>query len=351
MVEDASDGQRVSRRRFLAGAGAAAVGGLAGCAGGVGGGGSGLDEIRVAYMPIYPDMQYFVMQEEGYFEELGVSVDGTVFSDGPSIVQASATGDFDVMMFGIVPAMIVVDKGIPAKIAAANIENAMQILATDEFAGMYDEHGADAFAEFEERKGRKFAFGTYPPGSVPDILLRYWLESELDLTPGEDVEITALGGAGPVRQALLSEQVDGTSIMEPIPTIAAENGAPYRSIAWAGDFMPGQPAAVTLMHDRLRSENREVAREFVRRHRQATRFTESDPDTAARHASTVIGPDALPVETARKAMDSKASAFVSDPHVIADGAEVFSEYAAREGKTSEALSNEALFDFDLYDSL
>jgi NitT/TauT family transport system substrate-binding protein len=351
MVESANDGQRVSRRRFLAGASAAAVGGVAGCVGTVGGGGSALDELSVAYMPIYPDMQYFVMQEEGYFDELDVPVNGTVFSDGPSIVQASATGDFDVMMFGIVPAMIVVDKGIPAKITAANIENAMQILATEEFAAMWDEHGADAFAEFEAQKGRKFSFGTYPPGSVPDILLRYWLESELGLVPGEDVEITALGGAGPVRQALLSEKIDGTSIMEPIPTIAEANDAPYRSIAWAGDFMPGQPAAVTLMHDRLRSENREVAREFVRLHRQATALTESNPDTAAEHASTVIGPDALPVATARKAMDSKASAFISNPHEIEGGAEIFSEYAAREGKTSEALSNDALFDFELYDSL
>jgi NitT/TauT family transport system substrate-binding protein len=346
-----ANGERdVSRRRFLGGVGAAAAAGLSGCAGVVGGG-SGLETLRVAYMPIYPDMQYFVMQEEGYFDELDATVEGTVFSDGPSIVQASATGDFDVMMFGIVPAMVVVDNGIPAKIAAANVQNAMQILATDEFATLWDDRGADAFAEFEARKGRKFTFGTYPPGSVPDILLRYWLDAELGVTPGEDVAITALGGAGPVRQALVSEQVDGTSIMEPIPTIAAASGAPYQSIAWAGDFMSGQPAAVTLMHDRLRSENRAAAREFVRLHREATRFTESNPDAAAAHASAVIGPDVLPVETARKAMDSKASAFISDPRKIASGAEIFAEYASRADKIGEPVANETLFDFELYDSL
>ena len=341
----------VSRRRFLGAAGATGAAALAGCTGTITGGSGGLSELRVAYMPIYPDMQYFVMQEEGYFDDLPVEVSGTLFSDGPSIVQASATGDFDVMMFGIVPAMIVMDKGIPSRITAANIENAMQILATDEFAGMWAEHGTDAFAVFEEEKGRTFTFGTFPPGSVPDILLRFWIEEELGLDPESDVEITALGGAGPVRQALLSEKIDGTSIMEPVPTVIEANDAPFSPIAWAGDFMPGQPAAVTLMHDRLREENREVAVEFVRQHQRATEFALSNPDRAARHASTVIGEEALPVETARRAMESRASAFITDPREIESGAGVFAEYAARLGKTEAELSVDELFDYGVYDAL
>jgi NitT/TauT family transport system substrate-binding protein len=302
-------------------------------------------------MPIYPDMQYFIMQEEGYFDELSVDVSGKLFSDGPSIVQASAKGDFDVMMFGIVPAMIVMDKGIPSKIAAANIKDAMQILATDEFAAMWAEHGADAFSVFEEETGRKFKFGTFPPGSVPDILLRFWIEEELGLDPENDVEITALGGAGPVRQALLSERIDGTSIMEPVPTVVAANDAPFQPIAWAGDFMPGQPAAVTLMHDRLREENREVAVEFVRQHQRATDFALSNPDRAAEHASAVIGEEALPVETAKQAMRSRASAFITNPHEIEGGAGIFARYAARLNKTQEELSVDSMFDFGVYDSL
>jgi NitT/TauT family transport system substrate-binding protein len=353
MTQDTrSDASIVSRRRFLGAAGATGVAALAGCAGAItGGGSSSLSELDVAYMPIYPDMQYFVMQEEGYFDELPVDVSGKLFSDGPSIVQASAKGDFDVMMFGIVPAMIVMDKGIPSKITAANIRDAMQILATDEFAAMWEEHGTDAFSVFEAEKGRKFTFGTFPPGSVPDILLRFWIEEELGLDPDEDVEITALGGAGPVRQALLSEKIDGTSIMEPVPTVIEANDAPFSPIAWAGDFMPGQPAAVTLMHDRLREENREVATEFVRQHQRATEFALSNPDQAAQHASTVIGEEALPVETAKQAMQSRASAFITNPHEIENGAGIFSQYAARLDKTSEELSIERMFDYGVYDSL
>jgi NitT/TauT family transport system substrate-binding protein len=243
------------------------------------------------------------------------------------------------------------DKGILSAITAANIKDAMQILATDEFAGLWEQHGTDAFTKFEEQKGRKFKFGTFPPGSVPDILLRYWLREEVGVDPGNDVEITALAGAGPVRQALLSGKIDGTSIMEPVPTIIESRDAPFQPIAWAGDFMPGQPAAVTLMHDRLRKENREVATEFVRQHRRATQFVNENPDTAAKHASTVIGEESLPVETARKAMDSRASAFISNPHEIESGAKIFADYAEQAGKTEEKLPVSELFDYGIWDSL
>ncbi|MFB6092895.1 MAG: ABC transporter substrate-binding protein [Haloquadratum sp.] len=355
MSEDSTNERSmVSRRQFLQTTAATSAAGLAGVAGCAGGGtGGSLDEIRVAYMPIYPDMQYFVMDQEGYLDELSATVEGEVFSDGPSIVQASATGDFEVMMFGIVPAMIVMDKGIPSKITAANIQNAMEILAHDDFAAIWEEasSGAEAFDRFEKARGRKFTFGTFPPGSVPDILLRYWLSEVVGVDPASAVNITPLGGAGPVRQALLAGEIDGTSIMEPVPTIAEVKGAPYQSIAWAGDFMPGQPAAVTLMHDRLREDNPEQARAFVRQHRRATTFAEENPDRAARDASAVIGPSTLPEKIAREAMDSRASDFITDPHKIADGAAVFSEYAAQLGKIGEPLSNEQLFDFGVYDAL
>lgn len=340
-----------TRRRYLTtlGAGAAAgSAGLAGCAGVLGGDG---DELTVAYMPIYPDMQFFVMQEEGYLDEIDADVTPKEFTDGPSIVQAYASGDIDVGLFGIVPSMIVIDRGIEAKVTAANIEEAMMITARDDLAAGYEESGADAFAEFEAEKGRPFRFGTFPEGSVPDILLRYWLLEEQDLTPGEDVEIVGLGGANAVRQALVNEEIDGTSIMEPVPTQAAERDLPFRTIAAAAEFMPGQPAAVTLMTDELRENDRAVARDFLEQHVRATEFIDENPDEAAQHASTVIGEQSLPPETARAAMDSPAANFVSDPRAIENGTEIFAEYAHELGKTERELSLDRIFDYSLYEDV
>jgi len=304
-------------------------------------------------MPIYPDMQHFLMTEEGYYDELDAKVEAKQFTDGPSIVKAYASGELDVALFGIVPAMIVIDKGIAAQVVAANIKEPMAIMAHDDFFPLWKESdGAKAaFAAWKESKGRPFTFGTFPEGSVPDILLRYWLDHEHNLDPdGSDlVEIKGIGGASAVFSGLSSGSIDGTSIMEPLPTKTRIEGLPYQSLAIAPDFMPGQPAAVALMSDAVRDGP--LATQFVRQHQRATDFIASNPDAAAVDASEVVGKQSLPPETAKKAMESPLSNFVTDPHQIESGAKIFADYAARLGKTGETLTLEDIFDYSVYDDL
>lgn len=337
-----------SRRRFLTGAGA--VAGLAGCTSITGG---GADSLTVAYMPIYPDMQHFVLTEEGYYDELDAEVNAKQFTDGPSIVKAYASGQLDIALFGIVPAMIVIDKAIAAQVVAANIKEAMAIIAHEDFFPSWKESdGAKAaFAAWKKEKGRPFTFGTFPEGSVPDILLRYWLDHEHNIDPdGSDVvDIKGLGGASAVFSALSSGSIDGTSIMEPVPTKIETEGLPYRSLAIAPDFMPGQPAAVALMSDEIRDGP--LAEQFLRQHQRATDFINANPDEAAVDASTVIGEQSLPPETAKKAMKSPLSNFITDPHQIEPGTKIFADYAARLGKTQAKLSIDDIFDYSVYDDL
>jgi NitT/TauT family transport system substrate-binding protein len=343
-----SEHTRLSRRDYLAGAGVVGTAGLAGCTGIVGSGASSPDTLRLAYMPIYPDMQYFVMEEEGYFDDLGVDVEAQQFPDGPSIVQAYASGKFDVAMFGIVPSMVVVDKGLSAKVVAADIKDAMSIMTTTEFQTLWQDHGTEAFAKFEEQQGRKFRFGTFPPGSVPDIVLRYWMTEELGLDVEKTVEVVPMG-ASKVQQALLAGEIDGTSIMEPIQTIATGTDE-YVRLQNAAEFFPGgQPAAVVLMNDTFRTGNSDVGQAFVEQHVRATEFIEQNPEKAAQHAVSVIGEQNLDLETAKQAMRSPTANFVSDPHDIEGGTKIFADFAHQLGKTSEALTVDDVFDYSLYD--
>jgi len=338
-----------SRRSYLRSVGAVGATGVAGLAGCLGGGG-GDGPVTVAYMPIYPDMQYFVMQEEGYFDAIDREVEGQQFPSGPDIVKAFASGDIDVAMFGVVPAMIAIDRGIAARVVAANIEEPMAIMAHEEFRPMWEGNDpADAFAQWEAETGERFQFGTFPEGSVPDILLRYWLIDVHGLEPGAAADVLGLGGASAVFQGLASGEVDGTSIMEPVPTRTETEDLPYEPLALAGEFMPGQPAAVTLMRDEVRDTD--FAGQFVEQHVRATEFTNANPERAADHASAVVGEQNLPVETARDAMESPLSNFVSDPHSIESGTEIFADYASRLGQTDEVLSIDGIFDHGPYDAV
>lgn len=340
----------LTRRRYLhAAGGVASTVGLAGCLGSAGG---SLDSLTVAYMPIYPDMQHFVMQEEGFYDELDADIDARQFPDGPTIIQAYASGELDVALFGIVPAMIVIDKGIEAKVVAANIEDAMAIITRESFRPYWDGAG-DAKGAFEDWAADHgtFTFATFPPGSVPDILLRYWLVNVHGIDPDgfDAVEVKGPGGANAVFSALSSGSADGTSIMEWVPTKVAQNGLPFEILATAGEFMPGQPAAVTLMNDDVRETD--VATQFVRQHRRATAFIGDHPARAAEDAVAVIGENSLDVETARRALNSPMANFITDPRRIEEGTRIFADFAHRFEKTSEVLSIDQIFDYSVYDGL
>ena len=332
-----------SRRGYLGAVGSAVAVGTAGCLGGEDGG--SLEELTVAYMPIYPDLQYFVMEGEGYLSEVDAEIDAREFTDGPAIVQAYGGGDVDVAMFGIVPAMIVVDRGIPAQVTAANVVEPMGIMADEELQTLWADHGADAFDVWADERGQRFRFGTFPQGSVPDVLLRYWLESE-GIDPESAVDIVEINGANAVWQAIASGEVDGTSIMEPVPTIAAEEGSNVTMFRTAAEVMPGQPAAVTLMSDAVRESP--LAAQFLEQHVRATAFIAENPEETAAHVESGIG---MPADRARRALESPLSNFVTDPRAIENGTEVFAEFATDNGQIERELTTEEIFDYDVYDSL
>jgi len=331
-----------SRRGYLGAVGSAVTVGAAGC---LGGGGGSLEELTVAYMPIYPDLQYFVMEGEGYLSEVDAEIDAREFTDGPAIVQAYGGGDVDVAMFGIVPAMIVVDRGIPAQVTAANVVEPMGIMADEELQTLWADHGADAFDVWADGRGRRFRFGTFPQGSVPDVLLRYWLESE-GVDPESAVDIVEINGANAVWQAIASGEVDGTSIMEPVPTIAAEEDSDVTMFRTAAEVMPGQPAAVTLMSDAVRGSP--LAAQFLEQHVRATEFIAENPEETAAHVESGIG---MPAGRARRALESPLSNFVTDPRAIESGTEVFAEFANDNGQIERELTTDGIFDYDVYDSL
>ncbi|WP_229111445.1 ABC transporter substrate-binding protein [Halapricum desulfuricans] len=331
---------RISRRTYLAGT-AAATTGLAGCS--VLGGSTG--ELTVAYMPIFPDLQYFVMDEQGYFDDIDRKVVGEEFTDGPSIVKAYGGGEIDIAMFGVVPAMILVDRGLPAKVTAANIKEPMAILAHEELGPLWDEHGSDAFDVWQEERGEPFRFGTFPQGSVPDILLRYWLEQE-GIEPGGDVDIIEIGGANAVWQALANDEIDGTSIMEPVPTRVQSESVPYETFRTAARIMPGQPAAVTLMSDAVRDS--EVATQFLDAHVRANEYIQDNPEPTAEIVEDGIGLDS---DLALSALQGPLSNFVTDPREIENGTAIFSEFAARTGKLDDPLSPDEIFDYSVYEGI
>lgn len=309
-----------------------------------------MDTLSIAYKPVFPFLQYHVMNHEGYFDELGPSVEATNFADkGLTIVSAYTDGDIDLAFMGITPAIKMKSKDVPGKVTAANHQNGFVVLAHDDFASLWEQHGADAFRKFRERKGRKFRFSTFPKASVAFVLLQHWLREELGVST-EDVDIETMAGGGPVKRSLLSGNVDGTVIMEPIPTAVKAKDAPFQQIAWAGDFMAGQPGGVVFMHDRLWDDHPDVAKSVIEQHSRATDVIENQPDVAANAVSQSLG-DKLPLKIAKRAVRSKASNYITNPNRITESTQLFVEQMNSLGQIGEPVDNDTLFETSLYEDV
>ncbi|MGA0394779.1 MAG: ABC transporter substrate-binding protein, partial [Rhodospirillales bacterium] len=177
--------------------------------------------LEMAYMPIVPCSQLFVIEGMGWAKKAGINLKLTRFPNGPAIVQAIASGKMDVMCFGIGPAMVTRGKGIKLKVIASGIIEQIAVVAQGEFVKFVDKHGAKkAITAFAKAKGRKVKIASFPKGSVPDTVTRHWLLNMLKLELNQ-VELIGMG-ASRVQQALLSRSVDAAGILEPILTVVSE---------------------------------------------------------------------------------------------------------------------------------
>ncbi|MFB6286846.1 MAG: ABC transporter substrate-binding protein [Candidatus Bipolaricaulia bacterium] len=338
-----------SRRRFLGTLGKSAVGlGLMGPFPAQVG--RSQAPLRLGFIPVYPMMQYFVAREQGWYEEAGIPIEASRFSSGPPIVQALAAGELDLAYIGISPAAVSIARGVPAQVVAANVKEPNVILANERLRSLWEQYGAEAFARFREAEGRRAKIVTLPEGSTPDILLRFWIIERLGLDLEASIEIVPVG-APQVLQSIARGDVDGASVIEPSPTLIAERGFPFEPIAFADEILPGQPGAVVEVTQGLLNDQPERVEALTEIHLEATKFVQDNPDQTAEFASAVIGPQALPVEIAREALDSRATCFISDPHAITDGTLVYNDLQNRLGIVDRQLEVPDVFDFSFYDRM
>ena len=349
-----------TRRQILASSGAttASVVGLSGCVGESDPGSSNAEgtnttaatssmgQLTVAYVPIYPNMQHYIMQEEGYYESLSSEVTVERFSNGPSVVKAFASDEVDVALFGVTPAMVLVDKGKEASVLAANSQNGFRVMSTSAFADLYTNQQGDAFSAFENQHDRKVTFGVPPDGSVPDVALRYWIEQDLDLGGLESVIDKVKVSPAKAPQTIQAGEIDATMIQEPFATvIASEQG--FSEIAWSGDILSGHPVTVTFVQNSVPTD---VAEQFVEQHTKATRFVREKPMKAAEDAAAIIG-SGVSTDLARQAIDSQASDFLTDPNEVREQAATMAQFVKDVGNTGSVISPERLFDFSVYDAI
>lgn len=307
--------------------------------------------IKIAYIPILPMAQLFVIEGEGWTKKAGLTLELTKFSSGPAIVQALAAGNFDMMYIGIGPAMVARAKNIPIKVVAANGIEQIAVIAQGDFNNDVARAAspAEAIAKFTASHGRKPKIATLPKGSVPDTVLRHWLIKVVGVKD-TDVEIVGMG-ADKVQQAMLTRAVDAASILEPVITIVAGKLPDVKVIATGSDMLPKQPGAIVAVRESFLAKHRDAVEKMVALHVRATKLIESDPARAGRDVHAAIGQGLVPEATIQAAMRSKLNQYVSDPRLIVEATRVLRDFQLEIGALNESVSLTELFDPSIYEAV
>jgi NitT/TauT family transport system substrate-binding protein len=303
--------------------------------------------LEMAYMPIVPCSQLFVIEGMGWAKEAGINLELTRFPNGPAIVQAIASGKMDTMCFGIGPAMVTRGKGIELKVIAAGITNQIAVIAQGDLLEYFDKYkdGAEALRAFARDKGRKPKIASFPKGSVPDTVTRHWLLRSLNMDLNE-VELIGMGAAR-VQQALLSRSVDAAGILEPILTIVESKLKGAKVVARATDMMNGQPGSTIAAREHVIAEHRDALVKLVELHIKATELLKNDPAAAAPHVKDFVAKGLIDVETIQKSLESPSSNFAADPNEILQQTEYMANFQKSE-KINTKVSTDGLFDLTIY---
>jgi NitT/TauT family transport system substrate-binding protein len=308
------------------------------------------EQLEIGYMPILPVAQAFVALEEGWLTEAGIEPKLVQFQNGPAMVQALLAGQLDVAHFGIGPAMVARGKGVDLKVISSSTVEQISIIALPALVDAFEAGSkAGAFARFKEKHGRKPVISTFPTGSVPQIVLSYWIEKQLGL-PIDSIDVV-FQGAAQVQQALLTGAVDGAAILEPIVTLTLAKVEGSKVVASGSELFPGQPGAVLAVRERLIQRAPKLVQAMVDAHVRATEKLRNDPEGASAAVGKYVGGGRMPKEVVLESLKRSQEAFVADPDYIIPGTKRMHDYQEEQGTLKAKVDLGSLFDTSFYKSI
>lgn len=303
--------------------------------------------LEMAYMPIVPCAQLFVMEGLGWTKKAGIKLKLTRFPNGPAIVQAIASGKMDMMCFGVGPAMVAKAKGINIKVVAPGIVEQIAVIAQGEIVPYFEKYGSkEGLRKFAKDKGRKPKLASFPKGSVPDTVTRHWLIKML----GMDIkEVDLIGmGASRVQQALLSRSVDAAGILEPVVSIVKSKMKDAKVVAFAKDMMPNQPGSTIAVREPIIKKHRDAIVKYIELHIKATELLLKDPKAAAPHVKNFVAKGLVAEEIIYSAITSPSANFRSNPADIVESSAYMQKFQKDFKIHNKKVTTEQLFDTSIY---
>ena len=173
--------------------------------------------LRVAYLPIIPDLPLFVAQEQGLFQKHGLTPElKKIAGSGNQVIETLSRGDADFAYLAY-STVLEAEQQAPGSFAVLHHN-----VDAKEFPSLYALVASpkSGIRSVSDLKGK--TIGTFP-GAAMLVLTKLMLTAE-GLDPGKDVRITQLAPPAQVA-ALQTDQVAALLALEPNGAFAVHAGA------------------------------------------------------------------------------------------------------------------------------
>lgn len=175
------------------------------------------EPIRVAYLPIIPDLPLFVAEEQGFFKKHGLEPSLTkIAGSGNQVLETLSRGDADFAYLAY-STLLEAEQQAPGSFVVLHHN-----VDAREYPSLYAlvASAKSGIGSVADLKGK--TIGTFP-GAAMLVLTKLMLAAE-GLDPGKDVRITQLAPPAQVA-ALQTNQVAALLALEPIGALAVHAGA------------------------------------------------------------------------------------------------------------------------------
>lgn len=316
--------------------------------------------VRIGYIPVLGSSALFVLDGEGWAKSAGLDLNLVRFTSGPQAIQALVSGRIDAYVAGVLPLLQARAHGADVKVVTAAAVEELEVVSRGALSAAFPA-GADGgfspdvlknvFEKFRQDQGHLPKIAAQPPGSVPDSLLRFWLQKREGINPVTSA-VTLVGlDIDAAQQAFLAGAVDAAVLREPALTVVRSRLKDVRTLASGHDLLPDQPGSVLALVKPDAPEHQAWAKTLASLFVRATTLLATHPDEAAPFVTKALGGGILSEDVMKKALEGSASRFVNDPTRIVDGVRQLQNFEVEQGLLRTAQPVEELFDFGLWQQI
>jgi len=237
--------------------------------------------IRIGHLSTFYHTAVLLMARADLAARLGDEVAWTLFGTGPAIMQAFARQELDLAYVGLPPAVIGMDQGTDVRCVAGGHMEGTVLAGKVRWRGLPELAGpSEVLSQFPGR-----VIGVPGNGSIHDVILR-----DAIAAAGLEGRIGVLNfpWSDLVTEAVVRDEVDA-AMGTPALAVAIKRFAGGRVLVPPSRLWPHNPSYGIVVARSFLERSRQVVREFLVLHEEASALLRERPAEAARIIARQVG--------------------------------------------------------------